>query len=209
MNDAPRPRRSKYTHVTKSGKTIKINQSLSDKRKASKAAKANKKAAYLSSLPAEPWKRFFARLHPKRLYNYWFSREGGLMALKIMGVAFVVGFLVVVGVFAYFRKDLDQIRPGEIDKRVQSTVTTYKDRNGVVLWEDKGDGNYKLVVKSEDLSDNLKKATVAIEDRDFFTHSGVSISGTMRAAINNFTGVEIQGGSNLTQQLVKQVFFAD
>ena len=131
------------------------------------------------------------------------------MALKITGVAVLLVALFVGGLFAYFRKDLDQIRPGEIDKRVQTTVTTYTDRNGNVLWEDKGDGNYKLVVKSEDLSDNLKKATVAIEDRDFFKHSGVSVTGTARAAINNFTGGSTQGGSTLTQQLVKQVFFAD
>jgi len=131
------------------------------------------------------------------------------MALKITGVAVLLVALFVGGLFAYFRKDLDQIRPGEIDKRVQSTVTTYLDRNGNVLWEDKGDGNYKLVVKSDDLSDNLKKATVAIEDRDFFKHSGISISGTIRAAVNNFSGGVVQGGSTLTQQLVKQVFFAD
>lgn len=131
------------------------------------------------------------------------------MALKIAGVGVLLLALFVGGLFAYFRKDLDQIRPGEIDKRVQSTVTTYQDRNGVTLWEDKGDGNYKLVVKSEDISDNLKKATVAIEDRDFFTHSGVSVSGTVRATFNNFTGGSVQGGSTLTQQLVKQVFFAD
>ncbi len=131
------------------------------------------------------------------------------MALKITGVAVLLVALFVGGLFAYFRKDLDQIRPGEIDKRVQSTVTTYLDRNGQVLWEDKGGGNYKLVVKSEELSDNLKKATVAVEDRDFFNHSGVSVTGTVRAAVNNFTGGEIQGGSTLTQQLVKQVFFAD
>lgn len=130
------------------------------------------------------------------------------MALKITGVAVLLIALFVGGLFAYFRKDLDQIRPGEIDKRVQSTVTTYLDRNGKILWEDKGGGNYKLVVDSDELSDNLKKATVAIEDRDFFKHSGVSISGTIRAAINNFTGGEIQGGSTLTQQLVKQVFFS-
>lgn len=131
------------------------------------------------------------------------------MALKITGIAVLLMALFVGGLFAYFRKDLDQIRPGEIDKRVQSTVTTYTDRNGELLWEDKGDGNYKLVVKSEDLSDNLKKAAVAIEDRDFFTHSGVSISGTARATFNNFTGGQVQGGSTLTQQLVKQVFFSD
>ncbi len=131
------------------------------------------------------------------------------MALKIAGIAVLLIALFVGGLFAYFRKDLDQIRPGEIDKRVQTTVTTYTDRNGNVLWEDKGDGNYKLVVKSEELGENLKKATVAVEDREFFNHSGVSISGTARATFNNFTGGSVQGGSTLTQQLVKQVFFSD
>ncbi len=143
------------------------------------------------------------------MWAYWFSKRGMFMALKIAGVTILVCALLVGGLFAYFRKDLDQIRPGEIDKRVQTTVTTYLDRNGNVLWEDKGDKNYKLVVKSDQLNDNLKKATVAIEDRDFFKHSGISVSGTMRAAINNFTGGSTQGGSTLTQQLVKQVFFSD
>jgi len=148
-------------------------------------------------------------MHPKRFWAYWFSKEGAIMALKVTGIAVLLMALFIGGLFAYFRKDLDQIRPGEIDKRVQSTVTTYLDRNGELLWEDKGDGNYKLVVKSDELSNNLKKATVAIEDRNFFTHSGVSVSGTARATFNNFTGGQVQGGSTLTQQLVKQVFFAD
>ncbi len=182
---------------------------MSQKRKTKKDAEARRRAEYLATLPKHPVKRFFYRMHPKRFWAYWFSKRGGMMALKITGVAVLLIALFVGGLFAYFRKDLDQIRPGEIDKRVQSTITTYLDRNGQVLWEDKGGGNYKLVVKSDELSDNLKKATVAIEDRDFFQHSGVSLSGTTRAVFNNFTGGEVQGGSTLTQQLVKQVFFAD
>jgi len=193
---------------TKSGK-LSVYANLSHKRKTKKDANARRRAEYLATLPKHPVKRFFYRLHPKRFWAYWFSKRGVFMALKIFGVAVLLLALLVGGLFAYFRKDLDQIRPGEIDKRVQSTVTTYLDRNGKLLWEDKGDGNYKLVVKSEDISDNLKKATVAIEDRDFFQHSGVSVTGTVRAAFNNFTGGEVQGGSTLTQQLVKQVFFAD
>lgn len=182
---------------------------MSQKRKTKKDAEARRRAEYLATLPKHPVKRFFYRMHPKRLWAYWFSKRGAMMALKVVGITALLLALFVGSLFAYFRKDLDQIRPGEIDKRVQTTVTTYLDRNGELLWEDRGDGNYKLVVKSEDISDNLKKATVAIEDRDFFSHSGVSISGTTRAAINNFTGGQIQGGSTLTQQLVKQVFFAD
>jgi membrane peptidoglycan carboxypeptidase len=186
-----------------------VYSNLTQKRKVKKDATSRRKAEYLATLPKHPVKRFFYRMHPKRFWAYWFSKEGGIMALKITGIVILLLALFVGALFAYFRKDLDQIRPGEIDKRVQSTVTTYTDRNGELLWEDKGDGNYKLVVKSEELSDNLKKATVAIEDRDFFSHSGVSVSGTARATFNNFTGGQVQGGSTLTQQLVKQVFFAD
>jgi len=186
-----------------------VYSNLTQKRKVKKDAHSRRKAEYLATLPKHPVKRFFYRMHPKRFWAYWFSKEGAIMALKITGIAVLLLALFIGGLFAYFRKDLDQIRPGEIDKRVQSTVTTYTDRKGRVLWEDKGGGNYKLVVKSEEISDNLKKATVAIEDRDFFTHSGVSVSGTVRATFNNFTGGQVQGGSTLTQQLVKQVFFAD
>lgn len=182
---------------------------MTQKRKTKKDAEARRRAEYLATLPKHPVKRFFYRLHPKRFWAYWFSKRGAMMALKIAGIAALLLALFVGSLFAYFRKDLDQIRPGEIDKRVQTTVTTYLDRNGELLWEDKGGGNYKLAVKSEDLSQNLKNATVAIEDRDFFSHNGVSISGTTRAVINNFTGGSVQGGSTLTQQLVKQVFFAD
>jgi membrane peptidoglycan carboxypeptidase len=188
---------------------LNVYANLSHKRKTKKDSTAKRRAEYLATLPKHPVKRLVYRMHPKRFWGYWFSKRGGIMALKIFGVAVLLIALLVGGMFAYFRKDLDQIRPGEIDKRVQSTVTTYKDRNGLTLWEDKGDGNYKLVVDSADLSDNLKKATVAIEDRDFFKHSGVSVTGTVRAAVNNFSGGTVQGGSTLTQQLVKQVFFAD
>jgi len=190
-------------------KKISLYSNLSQKRKTKKDAEARRRAEYLATLPKHPVKRFFHRLHPKRFWAYWFSKRGAMMALKITGVAVLLIALFVGGLFAYFRKDLDQIRPGEIDKRVQTTVTTYLDRNGNLLWEDKGDGNYKLVVKSEDMSQYLKDATVAVEDRDFFKHSGVSVTGTVRAAVNNFTGGDVQGGSTLTQQLVKQVFFAD
>lgn len=196
---------------TKSSSTRKLNvyANLSHKRKTKKDSNSRARAEYLATLPKHPVKRLAHRLHPKRFWAYWFSKRGAIMALKVLGVAVLLMALLIGGLFAYFRKDLDQIRPGEIDKRVQSTVTKYLDRNGQILWEDKGDGNYKLVVDSANISDNLKKATVAIEDRDFFKHSGISVTGTVRAAVNNFTGGEVQGGSTLTQQLVKQVFFAD
>ena len=182
---------------------------LSHTRKAKKDALAKKNAQYLASLPKNPIKRFFYKLGPKHFAHTWLNKQGGLRALKILGIIILVLGLFAGGMFAYFRKDLDAIRPGELAKSVQTTVTTYLDRNGVVLWEDKGDGNYKLVVDSKDISKYLKQATVAIEDKDFYKHGGVSPAGLARAVVNNVNGGETQGGSTLTQQLVKQVFFAD
>lgn len=131
------------------------------------------------------------------------------MALKILGVSILLMLLLIGGLFAYFRKDLDKIRPGELAKRVQTTVTKYYDRNDNLLWEDKGTGNYQLVVEANQISDYLKKATVAIEDRDFYNHHGISVSGMARALLSTASRRQVQGGSTLTQQLVKQVFFAD
>jgi len=202
----------KYITVAKKpsqSRKLSVYSNLSRRFKTKKDSEIRKRAQYLATLPKHPVKRLLYRMHPKRLAAYWFSKRGAIMALKVTGVAILIMALLVGGLFAYFRKDLDAIRPGELSKRVQTTVSKYYDRNGVLLWEDKGDGNYKLVVKSADLSDYLKKATVAIEDREFYTHNGVSPAGLMRAVINNAGGGNIQGGSTLTQQLVKQVFFAD
>lgn len=194
----------------RSNKALNVYANLNNRRRSNKDFKQRRKAEYLATLPKHPVKRFAYRLHPRRFFTYWFSREGGIMALKVAGVGILLMVLMIGALFAYYRRELDAIRPAELSKRVQTTVTKYYDRNNKLLWEDKGDGDYKLVVKSEEIADYMKKATIAIEDKDFYKHSGVSFTGIMRAAVSNAKGDgATQGGSTLTQQLVKQVFFAD
>ena len=195
--------------TAKRKRNISVYSNLATNRRTKKDTAARKKAEYLATLPKHPVKRILYRLHPKRVAKFWFSKDGLKAGLKILGFAVLAMVLLVGGLFAYFRKDLDAIRPGEIDKRVQSTVTKYLDRDGNLLWEDKGTGNYTLVVKSDQINDYMKKATIAIEDKDFYKHSGVSFMGITRAALSNAQGNAAQGGSTLTQQLVKLVFFAD
>ena len=188
---------------------MNVYTNLTRRRRSKKEADVRKKAEYLASLPKHPVKRLLYRLHPKRVAGYWFSKKGAMMALKIGGVSLLLVVLSVGALFAYYRKDLDAIRPGELAKRVQTTVTKYYDRNGNLLWEDKGRGNYKLVVDGSEINDYMKQATVAIEDKDFYKHGGISVSGIFRSVLNNAQGGSTQGGSTLTQQLIKQVFFAD
>ncbi len=197
------------TKKPQKSRNMSVYSNLAHKRKTKKDSTARKRAEYLATLPKHPLKRTLYRMHPKRVAGYWFSKKGAFMALKIVGVAVLFMVLTTGALFAYFRKDLDAIRPGELSKRVQTTVTKYYDRNDQLLWEDKGDGDYTLVVDGNNISPLMKNATVAIEDQDFYKHGGISPTGILRSLVNNANGGSVQGGSTLTQQLVKQVFFAD
>jgi membrane peptidoglycan carboxypeptidase len=199
----PRPRRKipKNSYTTSSGKTIKLNQSLTDRVRAGREAKAQRKAAYLSSLPKERWKRILYRMEPKRMYRYWFSRDGAIMALKITGIGIVVIFLMLVGLFAYFRKDLPKIQ--NINSSNSGGSIAYYDRTGkVLLFQDYG-AFKRFPVSGGDISPYVKEATVAVEDKDFYHEGAFNVRGIARAAVNNLRGGSTEGGSTITQQLVK------
>lgn len=196
-----RPRNARTTN--KAASSIKLNSSLSDRRKARKASRAAAKAEYLATLPKDRWKRLLYRLHPKRVAAYWFSREGAIMALKIVGVGVVACFFLTIGLFAYFRKDLPKIKDISGDKLGGSI--TYYDRTGqVVLWQDY-DAVKRIPVTDDNISNYMKEATVAVEDKDFYKHGAFDVRGIMRAAAHDVTGSggAVQGGSTITQQLVK------
>jgi penicillin-binding protein 1A len=64
-------------------------------------------------------------------------------------------------------------------------------------------------VTAKDMSLWVRKATIAIEDRRFFEHNGVDIEGTARAAVANIkAGGIVEGGSTITQQLVRNLYIS-
>ena len=192
-------------------KTAKSNMnlysSLSYKHRAKKEANARRRAEELAKLPKEPVKRFFARLHPKRVFKWWFSWRGQKAILKFFAACFLLLIIFIGGLFLYFKKDLEQFRLDEMT--ISETVNTYLDRNGVVLWRDTGTEDYRLVVDREDISPYMYQATVAIEDKNFYNHIGVDFGALIRATFSTLSGHGVQGGSTLTQQLIKQVYFSD
>ena len=198
-----RRRPGKNVFTTKSGNAIKVNRSLGERLRASREAKARKRAAYLSTLPKNRFKRILYRMHPKRVAKYWFSREGAIMALKITGIGIVVVFLLMVGIFAYFRKDLPNIT--SISGNEMEGTTSYYDRSGqTLLWQDY-DSVKRVPVTGDNISKYIKDATVAIEDKNFYKHGAFDVSGIVRAGVNDVFnhGGPVQGGSTITQQLVK------
>jgi membrane peptidoglycan carboxypeptidase len=196
-----RRRGGKNFVTTKSGNAIKVNHSLSDRRKSSKAARDAAKASYLASLPKERWKRWLYRFKPKHLIEYWFSREGGIMVLKIIGASVVVGFFITIGLFAYFRKDLPQIK--DLSGNLGGNISYYDSTGKELLFTDYNSVK-RQAVSSDNISNYMKEATVSIEDKDFYKEGAFDVRGMMRAAVDDAKGGgALQGGSTITQQLVK------
>lgn len=162
---------------------------------------------HLAPLPKEQPARFFAHFRWERIKAYWFSKAGLVRIGKIFAACFLIGVIALGALFVYYKNQLKEIELNDL--KISETVNTYLDRNGVVLWEDKGNNDYRLVVDEDQISTYVRQATVALEDRHFYNHPGIDIGGLMRAAISTLTGKGVQGGSTLTQQLIKQVYFSN
>jgi len=97
--------------------------------------------------------------------------------------------------------------PEDLRHHVPNLTTKIFDRNGVLLYNMYQDENRSLAKLSE-LPPYVSAATVSIEDKDFFSHKGISIPGITRAFGSIISGQGVQGGSTITQQLVKTVLLS-
>ncbi|MCK4635382.1 MAG: PBP1A family penicillin-binding protein [Methylococcales bacterium] len=89
---------------------------------------------------------------------------------------------------------------------IYETTIIYDKTGEHILYELHGEEDRK-VVNHNDISDYMRNATIAAEDDDFYKHIGIDIYGILRAAHKNFIKKEnSQGGSTITQQLVRNTF---
>jgi 1A family penicillin-binding protein len=95
------------------------------------------------------------------------------------------------------------------DRTVTQSTKIYDRTGDVILFDVHGDVQ-RTVVPFDQISRNLKNATIAIEDADFYTHSGIKITSIMRAVFANLSSGELkgQGGSTITQQVVKNTLLS-
>ncbi len=132
-----------------------------------------------------------------------------IIILVILGVGLLTlltGAGAVVSVYAYYAEQLPE--PGAIAIVEENFETTkIYDRTGQILLYEVIDplGGDRTWVELSDIPLYLRQATIAIEDKTFYENPGYDLEGILRALWNNLRGLPVQGGSSITQQLIKNV----
>lgn len=123
---------------------------------------------------------------------------------KYTKIGFIVFLVMVVVAFVGFQVMTFFLPAPDNIVRHDGFSTKILDRNGKLLYDVYVDQRRTPVTLS-DLPEYLKKGTIAIEDKSFYTHQGFDPLGYLRIVQNLITKQRLIGGSTLTQQLVKNV----
>ncbi|EME8255888.1 PBP1A family penicillin-binding protein [Enterococcus faecium] len=129
----------------------------------------------------------------------------GLFIKILLGILsfFCILFLAGVGLFWYYAKDAPKLTDKKLDATVSSKLYTQDGE----LFEDLG-AEKREKISANELPKTLEDAIVSVEDRRFYKHIGVDPIRIIGSALSNFTSGGLQGGSTLTQQLIKLSFFS-
>jgi len=112
----------------------------------------------------------------------------------------LIGFLIVCGGIVYALRDVPSPRKLVGDSYPESSMVY--DRNGRLLYEIYAETR-RTTVNLKEIPEILVEATLAIEDTNFYKHNGFDFKGIMRGLFRTVFEKRLQGGSTLTQQLVK------
>jgi membrane peptidoglycan carboxypeptidase len=128
-----------------------------------------------------------------------------IIGVTVFGLLSVGGGAEAVDKYQTYTRDLPN--PSSLNAKELAQSTKIYDRNGVLLYVKHTDGVVRTVVALSAISPHLIDATIALEDRQFYTHNGIDVRRIVAAAIADLTHQRVeQGASTITQQLVKRMF---
>ena len=157
----------------------------------------------LGALGHDSW--FYARNLGHRLISKPARRIYLVAALAITGVGLSVGAFLATSTLTLYASEINN--PTLLMNK-KKTGTTILDRNGSVLYRVYG-APKRIEVDRSVLPHDLIEATLAAEDPDFYNHPGFSWKATARAVVQDvINGGKVQGGSTITQQLVKNALLS-
>ncbi|PIQ91342.1 MAG: hypothetical protein COV70_04195 [Parcubacteria group bacterium CG11_big_fil_rev_8_21_14_0_20_39_22] len=124
--------------------------------------------------------------------------------VKKLVVICLSGLIILSGIFFIWISTLKIPDLQAFEERKVSESTKIYDRTGEVLLYDVHENIKRTVIPYTEISRNIKNATVAIEDDEFWEHNGVKPLAVLRAVLVNIQeGGFSQGGSTITQQVIK------
>jgi len=123
----------------------------------------------------------------------------------IIGVLFSFVFIFLPINLIVFLQNLPN--PNQLAVGQVAETSKIYDRNGKLLYQIYANQN-RTVIPLSSIPVDLRNATIAIEDKDFYRNPGFDIKALVRAAISNFQGKPLQGGSTITQQLIKSTLLS-
>jgi penicillin-binding protein 1C len=118
--------------------------------------------------------------------------------LFLLGLFFVFVSVILIWVSNLQLPDFKSFA----DRKIQSSTKIY-DRTGEILLYDIHRDIKRTIIPYEEMGVNVLNSTVAIEDSEFYQHNGIRIRSIFRAVWANLSGRKTQGGSTITQQLIK------
>jgi membrane peptidoglycan carboxypeptidase len=146
------------------------------------------------------------------------SRSGVNQLLRVIGTLLLTVVLVIMGIgaggvgsvlgaYSYFTRDLPDLERVKFAKEEAFETTKIYDRTGDVLLYEVIDptGGDRTWVTLDQVPEHLVQAAVANEDASFWSNPGFNPRGIGRAFMANVQGEQIQGGSSITQQLIKNI----
>ncbi len=123
---------------------------------------------------------------------------------KRIFLAFLTVFFVFCGFVALWISTFQMPDLNSFETRKVTQSTKIYDRTGKILLYDIHENTKRTIVPFENISKDIKNATVAIEDAEFYQHGGIKISSIIRSVFSNImSGSFSQGGSTITQQVIK------
>lgn len=140
----------------------------------------------------------------------WLKRLGFILLFpirnKVVRYTLLALFTALILTIGYLLKDLPSPRNLTNNERFAVSTQIF-DRNGKLLYEIFAD-EHRVPVDVDEIPLQVKQATIAIEDQRFYHHFGIDVFGILRAVRNNLRGEPVEGGSTITQQLVKNALLS-
>lgn len=122
-------------------------------------------------------------------------------------IAMLGGSLVAVWGYFYITRDLPRL--DRVEDYQPPAVSQVFDRNGALIGEFFDPDNRRYPVSIDKIPPHVRNAFVAAEDATFYSHPGIDVVSIFRAAVKNLqSGSARQGGSTITQQVVKNLLLS-